>query len=303
MRAVMFPCYHDVTGRDSAPGFNRSLPQWNTNTMSMRSSDPIGMQSHDTARAQQENRDHEDGEPAASDSPRAKLNRARSQLLRVAAHELRAPLTAVGGYIEMLLDEEFGPLSIDQREPLEIASDGVEQIQTITNDLIDATRIDMGHIELTLAPTDLPALVAAVGADLLPHLQARAQSLSLHTVDDLPPAHCDEVRTRQIVRSLLYDTCRHTPHGEQIDVTVSHAGEGGFLQIAISVPAGPPRLTHHALHSKSIGPAAVGEDSLEIHIARSLVHLHNGQLGLRYEPDGRRVLCATVPIASELSTA
>ena len=129
------------------------------------------------------------------------------------------------------------------------------------------------------------------------HLQARAQSLSLHTVGDLPPVRCDETRTRQITRALLYDTCRHTPHGEQIDVAVSHAIDKEFLQIVISASAGLGHPTPPTPHARSTAPTTVNEGSIEMHIARSLVQLHGGCLELQRASGGRRILRVALPIA------
>jgi signal transduction histidine kinase len=60
--------------------------------------------------------------------------------------------------LRVLLDEELGPLTHDRRQCLEIVQCSVHRFLVIANNLLDASRIEAGRIELVLQPTDLPAL-------------------------------------------------------------------------------------------------------------------------------------------------
>jgi signal transduction histidine kinase len=216
-----------------------------------------------------------------------------NRFFSLAAYQLRIPLTAVVGYLEMLLDEEFGPLTDDQRESLEIVSESAQSLRTITNSLLDAARIEAGRVELVLQPTDLPALVEAVAADLKPQLEAKAQRLTLNASPDLPPASCDERRAAQIIGHLLSNASEHTSQGGLISVSLEPAEEEGFLRVAVASPD-PHTARAYLVEADS--------DGLSLHITRALVVLHGGCLWFESEPGEAPTFHATFPIAERSAT-
>jgi two-component system phosphate regulon sensor histidine kinase PhoR len=68
------------------------------------------------------------------------LAEVKSRFCSAAAHDLRTPLTTIVGYLEMLLDEEFGPLAEDQREPLQVMQESALNLRVVINDLIGVLR-------------------------------------------------------------------------------------------------------------------------------------------------------------------
>jgi len=68
------------------------------------------------------------------------LAEVKSRFCSAAAHDLRTPLTTIVGYLEMLLDEEFGPLTEDQREPLQVMQESALDLRVVVNDLIGVLR-------------------------------------------------------------------------------------------------------------------------------------------------------------------
>jgi len=139
----------------------------------------------------------------ASTQELLRLNGLKSEFVSVAAHELRTPLTSIGGYVEMLLDGDFGPLSDEQSEPLRIMQRSVNRLAALTSELLDAVRIEAGRVELVLRPTDLPALAKTVSEELQPQFRSKSQQLTLQAAPGLPLALCDPGRAGQIVRNLL----------------------------------------------------------------------------------------------------
>jgi signal transduction histidine kinase len=227
----------------------------------------------------------------------------KARFFSAAAHELRTPLTTMIGYLEMLLDGEFGPLSEGQREPLKAVSESAWHLRCITNNLLAAARIEAGQAELNVQSTDLLWLVKSVMADLEPHLAAKAQHLELSVSSNLPPALCDEERATQIICNLLDKACERTAEGGSVRVGVALAEEEGFLQVAVAYggavaegDAGEPGCSPAV---ECNGAGETGVDSLGLYVTRSLVELQGGRL---WHTDGRDesgMACVTFPIASE----
>jgi signal transduction histidine kinase len=242
-------------------------------------------------------------ELTAANTELTRLDELKSTFLSVAAHELRAPLAAIQGYIEVLLDEEPGPLAGEQREYLEIVQRGTDRLLSITGSLLDATRIEAGRMELVLRPTGLAELLASVGAEYEPRLEDNAQRLTLHAHRDLPLALCDETRAMQIFGNLLSNACKYTPHGGEIEVTVTLAEEEGFLQVAVADSGvgiddrDQSRLFDRFFRAETAKLTDARGTGLGLYITRSLVELHGGRAWFESQSGRGSTFYVTLPIA------
>ena len=242
-------------------------------------------------------------ELAAANVELRRLDEMKSAFVSVAAHELRTPLAPVKGYIEVLLDEDVGPINDEQREYLKVVQGSVDRLLRTTNNLLDVTRIEAGRVELVLQPTDLSALVETVAAEFISQLETRAQRLTLHAPPDLPPALCDEARTAQIIGNLLSNASKYTPQGGLITVSLGLAEEEGFLQLSVidngvGIPAeDQPKLFDRFFRAKTALLTEANGAGLGLHITRSLVELHSGRIWFKSAPDQGSTFHVTFPIA------
>src|SRR3954465_10324998 len=98
----------------------------------------------------------------------AQLDSARKRFIATASHELRTPIFSLGGFIELLQDED---LSEEEREAfLTQMRDQVTRLQVLATELLDLSRLEAGSLELRPEPTDLGVLAEAVTSEFLPAL-------------------------------------------------------------------------------------------------------------------------------------
>ena len=242
-------------------------------------------------------------ELAAANAELRRLDEVKSLFVSVAAHELRTPLSPIKGYVEVLLDEDVGSINDEQREYLELVQRSAGRLLTLTNSLLDVTRIEAGRVELVLQPTDLPALVETVAAEFGPQLEARAQRLTLRAPPDLPPALCDQARAMQIVANLLSNASKYTPQGELISVSLALAEEEGFLHVSVTdngvgIPVeDQPKLFNRFFRAQSAVLTGASGAGLGLHITRSLVEQHGGRIWFESELHKGSTFHVTFPIA------
>jgi signal transduction histidine kinase len=242
-------------------------------------------------------------ELAATNAELRRLDQLKSEFVSVAAHELRSPLTSIIGYVEILLDEDTDPLTDQQRDFLHVVQRGAHRLQSITNNLLDVTRIETGRVELWLEPTDLPALMESAASEFGPQLEAKAQRLTLRAVPGLPPALCDQVRAAQIISNLLSNANKYTPEGGLIVVSVTQAQEPGFLQVSVAdngvgiSPEDAEKLFTRFFRAESARLSRATGAGLGLHITRSLVEQHGGRIWVESEPDHGSTFYVTFPIA------
>ncbi|HTX08496.1 MAG TPA: HAMP domain-containing sensor histidine kinase [Solirubrobacteraceae bacterium] len=147
----------------------------------------------------------------------AQLEEARKKFIATASHELRTPIFSLGGFVELLEDEE---LDVETRRRfLEQVRDQVERLRKLSVDLLDLSRLESGSLELRPEQVDLGELTRSVSGEFEPVLAQHDAHLELRLASGRIEALCDPVRVAQIVRILIDNALVHTAPGTQILVT------------------------------------------------------------------------------------
>jgi PAS domain S-box-containing protein len=161
-------------------------------------------------------------------------SRAKSAFLANTSHELRTPMNAVLGMLELLLDTELTP---SQRECAEVARDAGEELLRIVNDILDLSRIEADRLVLESRPFRLRDTVRSALRRVA--LAAQEKRLELHSrVDDQVPDVLlgDPGRLRQVLLNVLENAIKFTPAGTvSLEVTTeADGGDGVRLRFAVS---------------------------------------------------------------------
>src|SRR5581483_8724938 len=127
---------------------------------------------------------------------RTRLERAKSDFVATASHELRSPLTSIKGFVE-LLQRSPESMSTRQLEFVDIILRSTDRLVELVNDLLDVARIDADNVEITRRPIDLGDAVQDVVELMRPRIEARHQRLGVYVAPTLPLALADPGRVRQ----------------------------------------------------------------------------------------------------------
>jgi signal transduction histidine kinase len=162
---------------------------------------------------------------------------ARREFVATASHELRTPIFSLGGFVELLRDED---LSREERgEFLDEIAQQVERLQKLAVDLLDLSRLDAGSVALAIENVDLTELVESVAREFRPALKEHDTQLELELPETGFTAVCDGERVAQIVRVLIDNALRHTPPGTAVRLSGGRDSAGVALTIADQGPGLP----------------------------------------------------------------
>ena len=160
----------------------------------------------------------------------ARLDRARKQFIASASHELRTPIFSLGGFLELLADEDLDEET--RRAFLEQLRGQVDRMRTLATELLDLSRLESGALELHPEPTDMGQLAREVAAEFTPAAQRHRTEVNLHLTRDPIELECDPERVAQVLRILLDNALVHTPEGT--GVRVSTARHNGHVRVEVS---------------------------------------------------------------------
>lgn len=175
----------------------------------------------------------------AAEAEARRAREARTGLLARISHEIRAPLNAIIGFANVMLEGRFGPVGNDRYEAYlkDIRTSG-ESVTALIDGLVDLSHIETGQAEFSFAEIHLNELVEHCVALMQP--QANRQRIIIRTslTHNLPPVSADPGALRQVVKNLLGHSVAASETGGQVIVSTA-LGERGdvFLRIRDSGPA------------------------------------------------------------------
>ncbi len=159
----------------------------------------------------------------------AQMDSARKKFIATASHELRTPIFSLGGFLELLEDDE---LDAETRQRfLDQVRAQVERLRKLSVDLLDLSRLESGALELRPEQVDLGELTRSVSGEFEPTLAQHDSELELKLAARQIEALCDPVRVAQIVRILIDNALTHTPSGTRIVLTAGRAH--GQVRLAV----------------------------------------------------------------------
>jgi signal transduction histidine kinase len=224
----------------------------------------------------------------------AVLDRARGEFIANASHELRTPLFALGGFVELLGDEEMDPEV--RRDFLVEMRDQIDRLTRLATDLLDLSRLDAGQLEVEIGPFDLAATARVVADEFRAVAEAAGHELSVQ-VEAPVEALGDEVRVQQIARVLLENAIRHTPAGTIVTVRVVRRGSDAVLEVGDDGPGIPLEDQKHLFQRfyRAAGGKASGS-GLGLAIASELAVRLGGSIEVSSRP-GATVFTVNLPVA------
>jgi signal transduction histidine kinase/DNA-binding response OmpR family regulator len=234
---------------------------------------------------------------------------AKSQFLATISHELRNPLQAILGSVELATKnlaqnrEGEAPAEPQSLEHLETISVAARTLLTLLNDLLDLARIEAGKLAIVTAPLDPLRLTERTLAMVKPQALAQGLRLDWQSPDPFPSCLGDEIRIQQVLLNLLTNALKFTPSGA-IHVRLSERSTGSqspLLRWEVrDTGIGIPRDQQTAIFTtfNQLAPAASRKSGagLGLAICHRLVELMHGQIGVASEPGAGSLFWFELPL-------
>jgi signal transduction histidine kinase len=224
----------------------------------------------------------------------SRIDRARRDFIANASHELRTPLFSLGGFVELLQDEDLDEQT--REEFLAAMREQIDRLQKLAVDLLDLSKLDAGSLGLQPERVDLAALAREVVSEFEPAFARRGCTLELRLPDRGVDAWCDRDRVAQIIRILVDNALRHTPEGTRVAVSARWQTSSCEITVADDGPGLPHDGAASQIFDRFFTADAASGSGLGLAIARELAERMNGGIELRSRP-GHTAFTLFVPAA------
>jgi len=220
-----------------------------------------------------------------------KLDRAKSEFISMASHQLRTPLSSIKGYVSMMLEGSWGKLKAKQKEKLENVFESNERLIKLVADLMDISKIELGKMTMEKKMVQIEATLESCCNELKDVAEKKGLKLYFEKPKKpLPQIEVDDFKIRQAVFNVLDNAIKYTKSGEikisaqqkdgRILIAVKDTGEGLSNEEKTSIFSGFVR------GSAGINLFTEGT-GIGLHVARKFLEMHNGKIWAESEGKGK----------------
>jgi two-component system, OmpR family, phosphate regulon sensor histidine kinase PhoR len=215
------------------------------------------------------------------------LERSKSELVAVASHQLRTPLTVTKGNIEMLLDESFGKLNEEQKKVVLQTADANNKLIALVNEMLDITKIEKQKLEIEIAEIDLGELIENTIVGLDAYATRHKNNICYDKPKEkIPIVMGDTLRIQQIFQNLIENAIQYNkPTGKnkcQVDISISVINENVEVTVTdtgIGIPLNEQSKIFERFYraSNAVKFASSGT-GLGLYIAKSILEKLGGSI-------------------------
>ncbi|OGE91756.1 MAG: hypothetical protein A3C85_03740 [Candidatus Doudnabacteria bacterium RIFCSPHIGHO2_02_FULL_48_21] len=149
------------------------------------------------------------------------IDQAKSEFVSLASHQLRTPLSTVNWYTEMLIDEDAGKISNEQKQYLKEIYHANRRMVDLVNAFLNVSRIELGTFSVEPEPSSVVKIAKSVVAELKPLISQKRLKMVEKYEKNIPVIQADPKLVRIICQNLLTNAVKYTPTGGRIEIEIS----------------------------------------------------------------------------------
>jgi signal transduction histidine kinase len=214
----------------------------------------------------------------------AELNQLKSNFIANISHELRTPLTHIKGYLDLLLDEELGPLNSQQNSALQVLRRAENRLEHLIEDLIQFSLAARGELSLSLNRTNLGKLIEVEVERSQSKAKLNQVALEARVDDPLPVVEADADKMAWVLSQLVDNAIKFTPKEGRVEITAGLNGRRVQVVVndtGIGIP--PERMDEifepfHQLDGSAT--RRYGGTGLGLAMVRRIIEAHGSQVNI-----------------------
>ena len=228
------------------------------------------------------------------------LDRAKSDFFATVSHELRAPLTSIEGYVEMLRDEEAGPVTPDQKDMLQAVDRSAIRLRNLIDDVFMLAKLESGAFSTVRRPVNLAEVIAGAAEAVRPSLASKGIGLTVDFPEPDLMVDGDASELDRVLVNLLSNAVKFTPERGRVEVTAAAENSCAVIRVkdtGIGIPEQEQgKLFSRFFRASNARQNAIPGTGLGLTIVRTIVDNHGGEISLTSEPGAGTVATVRLPL-------
>ena len=230
------------------------------------------------------------------------LDHAKTDFFATISHELRAPLSSIEGYIELLSEEEAGPVTPEQRQMLKTVDRSALRLRSLIDDLFTLAKLESGAYATVTRPVNVAEVIAGAIDAVRPSVSAAKLALSATVPQDGLVVEGDASQLDQVLVNLLSNSVKYTPEGGHIEVCAEAENGSAVVRVTdtgIGIPmTDQPKLFDRFFRASNAQKGSIPGTGLGLAIVRTIVTNHGGDISLASKEAGGTTVTLRLPLAA-----
>lgn len=232
------------------------------------------------------------------------MDKAKTEFVSLASHQLRTPLTSVSWYTEMLLNKDVGSLNEKQKEYLSEIYIGNRRMIGLVDDILNTSRIDMGTLLIETKIIILPEIAKSVLDEMAPLLQDKKMEIKKYFEANLPKIKADPELIRIVLQNLLSNSLKYTPASGSIIVRMKKHNSHVLIEVSDSGYGIPEkqksRIFTKMFRADNIRGRETDGTGLGLYIVRAIVEQHGGRVWFESEENKGTTFYVSLPASLKI---
>ena len=229
------------------------------------------------------------------------MDRAKTEFISLASHQLRTPLTAIKWAAEMLLANEGAKTDTSQRENIATIRDANERMINLVNNLLNISRLEMGRLTIEPEEVDITKLINENVKELDQQIKTKNQTISVNISPELTHVFTDPDLLENVYINLIGNAVKYTPENGAIKVQVEKK-DGTFLSTISDTGYGIPKEEQTKVFSRFYrGTNVVRKDTdgngLGLYLVKQIIDAMHGKIWFESEIDKGTTFYVELPIS------
>jgi signal transduction histidine kinase len=231
----------------------------------------------------------------------SELSQLKADFVANISHELRTPMTHIVGYVDLLEDDTFGPLTGQQREALATLRRATERLHGLIEDLIQFSDTARGGVSLSLQSVSIRDCVQEALSRLTAKSQKANVRIEIHLPPDLPAVRADGRKITWVISQLLDNGIKFTPAEGRVAVRAGSSADRVWLTVednGIGIPAARMEELEEPFHQlDGSSTRRAGGTGMGLYLSRQIIDAHGSKLTMQSREGAGTKLLFDLPVA------
>ena len=234
-----------------------------------------------------------------------KLDRIKSDFLNVTSHELRTPMSAIKGYIQMVMKQTLGGITEEQEKALNIVLRNTDRLDHLIQDILDISRLESGTMKFIPEKTDIKRMVEETVETMQSSADLKHITINAEVEDMMPELTIDQERVKQVIINITSNAIKFSPDGSIINIRAKKDKNNILFEVqdfGRGIPENKQKKIFETFYQVDSGmDRKFGGAGLGLAISRGIILTHGGQIWTDSIVEKGSTFYFTLPIRSVIN--
>lgn len=228
------------------------------------------------------------------------IDKAKTEFVSMASHQLKTPLSTISWYTEMLVDEDAGKLNKDQKSYLSEINAGNKRMIELVNSLLNVSRVDLGTFAIECEMVNVLNVCKDIVKTLKPKILEKKMNIKEEYAKDTPEINADPKLLRMVIENLMSNAVKYTPEKGHVNLSVSKDKSNLIIKVkddGYGIPKNEQKRIFTKLYrAENVRQKAVEGTGLGLYIVKAVIEQSGGKIRFESEENKGSTFFVSLPL-------